>query len=183
MNSVPAVEALQVAGEIQIDLLGVLCRRGEGFGVVRVGRDSVGADQLPARVHFNRRLQFSGVLENLGQLLGQLQALQSRLGSGPGTKKCLLNCNPGEVEGDVVGAVGAHDAPAEAAVVLPASNVERPCAGGAELDGVLRQPRHHRLLVGAPLQRVRRHAPQEPLQADQELWWVTYIRKAAHFNT
>ena len=77
LNCVPAVQPLQVAGEVQVDLLGVvLCRRGEGLGVVRVGGDSVGADELP-----------------------------------------------GEVEGDVVGAVGAHDASAEAAVVLPANNI------------------------------------------------------------
>ena len=52
-----AVQPLQVAGEIQVDLLGVFCRRGERFGVVRVGRDSVGADKFPG-VQFNRYLQF-----------------------------------------------------------------------------------------------------------------------------
>ena len=55
-----------------------------------------------------------------------------------------------------VAAVVAHDAAAEPAVVLAPGQVERLGAVGAEVDDVLRDPRHHRLLVSTPLDRVHR---------------------------
>ena len=73
-----------------------------------------------------------------------------------------------EVEVHKLGAVLAHHAPAQAAVVLPSGDVETAGTRGTELDQVLVYPGHHVPLVLPPLASLPRHVLQQPVQSDYQ---------------